>query len=96
MTRADWLVCDMDDGVLRREPTRAAARAWWLSHEGAARVIARHRYMPGSYEYIVGQNVEDCASAFIVRSDVAHLGGWDPHQAPLYPHADDPFKRVVR
>lgn len=31
----DWLVCDMDQGVLRRERTRKAALAWVMHHVNA-------------------------------------------------------------
>ena len=68
MTR--WYVCDMDDGVLRVEPTRAAALAWWMRHQDAPKVLWRHRYTPGYYAYMVGHSAEDSAGdVAIVRED---------------------------
>ncbi|MTD57173.1 hypothetical protein [Amycolatopsis pithecellobii] len=66
MTRP-WYVCDMDDGVLRKEPTRAAAVAWLIKHACAARVINRYCYGPGSYDYHVGHAHDDFTDASIVR-----------------------------
>lgn len=37
----DWLVLDMDDGLLRREPTRKAALSWWMTHNGTDLVPRR-------------------------------------------------------
>jgi hypothetical protein len=90
-----WLVCDMDDGLLRREPTRKKAVDWFKSHSDAAKVTERHAYGPGSYEYRVGEP-DDGASVFIVREDRAAAGMWDLTQAPLYPLADDPHEMVDR
>ncbi len=91
---ATWLVCDMDDGVLRREPTRKAAVDWFKSHSDARNVIERHAYGSGSYEYRVG-DPDDSASVFIIREDRA-AGKWDVTQTPLYPLADDPHEMVDR
>lgn len=92
-----WLVCDMDDGVLRREPTRKAALRWWMRLQDAPRVLERHTYGPGSYDYTVGYSAEDNAgSVAIIRADVAEYAGWDLGQTPLYPSADEPFEPVDR
>lgn len=93
-----WLVCDMDDGVLRREPTRRKALDWWKSLNEAPRVLGSHRYAEGSYSYTVGHSAEDHAgSVAIVRADVAHYDGWDADQQPLYPYDDDRrFEREER
>lgn len=96
VTAEKWFVCDMDDGVLRAEPTRTAAVKWWLQFNCAERVIARHTYAPGYYDYVVSQNDYDPADAAIVRADrMDHYGG-DPAQVPLYPIRDEPFQRVER
>jgi hypothetical protein len=81
-----WFVCDMDDGVLRREPSRTAALAWWLAHNDTVRVLARHSLGPGDYHYRVGATFDDSAGAWIMREDRMAVGGWDREQAPLYPH----------
>lgn len=91
-----WLVLDMDDGLLRREPTRRAALAWFMDHCDAPKVISRHRYGPGAYDYRVGSDPEDAVSAFIEREDVAPRGGWDPQQPALYPLDDKPHEQVER
>lgn len=93
----DWLVLKMDDGVLRRERTRAAAVRWWKRHQGHSRVLRRHKYRAGAYQYVTsGDNPHEASSVFIEREDVAPAGGWDVSQRPLYPHATEPFARVDR
>ncbi len=88
----DYLVLDMDQGLLRREPTRRAALAWLMNHAMADHVYARHTYGPGAYEYTVGLSGEpdDTSSWFIERASVAIRGGWNPEQPALYPHPDRP------
>jgi hypothetical protein len=92
-----WLVLDMDDGLLRREPSRTAAVQWYKGLTGS-KVIARHSYGPGAYEYICGFGSEDRDSGkFIEREDVAaSRGGWDLSRSPLYPYEDRPYERVER
>lgn len=91
-----WFVLDMDKGVLRKEDTRKAALKWFMRHEGAAKVIKRHSYGPGAYEYHVGHSSDDYSGAFIEREDAARGGGWKVDQAALYPCKDEPFKFVAR
>jgi hypothetical protein len=87
----------MDDGLLRREPSRAAAVTWATSLTGD-RVLERHTYGPGRYEYVIGLPGEDHTECwFIEREDVATAdGGWNVGQEPLYPNVDQPFERVAR
>lgn len=85
VNRMRWFVCDMDDGVLRIEPTRKAAVDWWKDHCDTTNVIRRHNYGPGKYEYQVGASEDDSSSAFIVREDLLEAGGWDPNQLPMFP-----------
>jgi hypothetical protein len=96
----EWLVCDMDDGVLRREAARKNAVNWFMRFSAAKDVIERHAYGPGSYEYRVGdlRDPDDSCSAFIVREDrAAGKWGWDADQVPLYPLAGDlAYERVER
>lgn len=80
-----WFVCDMDDGVLRREASRSAAVAWWLAHNLTTCVRSRYSYGPGRYEYQVGATDEDSASAWIVSKNKMAGCGWDAGQEPLYP-----------
>lgn len=92
-----WLVCDMDEGVLRREPTRKAALRWSMNHLCASRVLERYAYGRGSYDYLLGDGGGDSAGGVsIVRADVAARSGWKPDQAALYPVAGDPFEEVAR
>ncbi len=94
-----WLVLDMDDGLLRRAPTRKAALSWWMQLNDTGRVIKRSTSGPGAYNYVTasGSGRDDsCGGVFIERADVARRAGWDPSQQPLYPNADKPFLRVER
>ena len=94
-----WLVLDMDKGLLRREPTRKAALAWWMNNQGTACVIKRHKYRPGAYEYVTGwkgERHDSCGGVFIERVDAARAGEWDVDQEPLYPDRDRPFHSVDR
>lgn len=92
-----WLVLDMDEGVLRREPTRRAAVDWMTSHAGGS-VLSRHRYGPGAYEYTIGDRGEDRVSNYFVeRLDAAVRAGWDhcftvpdKYPYPDRPHDQDP------
>lgn len=96
-----WLVLDMDDGVLRREPTRKAALTWWMQFTDTSKVVERYKYGPGAYSYTTGDNGggtdgDDC---FIEREDIVRNGnqGWDVTQQPLYPHdGSRRFERVER
>lgn len=95
--KVPWVVCDVDDGVLRVEPTRAAAVEWARSFADAAGVKERHQYGEGRYEYVFADSDGDiCGGVNIVRADVAHASGIDPLQQPLYPFPDEPFERVER
>lgn len=90
MTALRWFVCDMDDGIVRCEPTRRAARAWLLEHElfGPDQVLSR-RANGGLYEYQVGVDADDCVFAWIGREDVLQRHGFDPGQRPLCPLPGD-------
>lgn len=91
-----WMVCDIDDGIMRIEPNRKAAVRWLTFHCGGE-VLARHSYGPGNFEYTMGLRGEDDSSgAFVVREDRLVSGGWDPDQTPLYPRAEDPHELVER
>jgi len=92
-----WLVHDVDEGVLRVEPTRQAAVDWASSLAEASKVLERHHYGTGGYEYVLGDSDGDiCGNFNIVRADLAHLGRIDATQQPLYPFPDDPFEQVDR
>ena len=87
-----WLVLDMDEGLLRKEPSRGAAVLWASNHLGG-NVYGRHAYGPGVYEYWIGMARDDCDTVSIVRSDKAVDQGW---QAALdagakFPYPDDPL-----
>lgn len=94
-----WLVLDMDDGLLRREPTRAAALDWWMKHNGTTRVVRRYSYGSGAYEYVTavhGDADDTCGGVFIETEAAAARGGWDTMQAALYPLNNQPHVRVDR
>jgi hypothetical protein len=74
--RTDWLVLDMDSGLLHVAPTRRAAVAW-RCQDGHV-VVGRCTYGPGSYEYGFNYAGEDDGGhgCFIARADVAEHRGW--------------------
>lgn len=88
-----WLVLDMDEGVIRREPTRRAAVAWITEHHDA-QVVSRRRYRAGDYEYHIGNpgDEESGVCYFVQRLDMAVLDGWDHwFEIPdLYPFPRQP------
>lgn len=93
---ARWYVGSMDEGILRVEGSRAAAVEWGKGLHGP-RVIERHCYGPGSYDYVLGYDREDHGGGLgIVREDALVAAGFDPEQPALYPNADDPYERVDR
>jgi len=61
-----WIVADMDDGVLRRAPTRRAGVTWALAHFGGL-LLERHGYS-GCWEYLFGFPDEGGDSVFIVST----------------------------
>lgn len=95
--RVPWLVCDMDAGVMRVEPTMRTAVAWAKSL-ACAPVRKRSNYPGGDcYDYVFGHPGEDSSTCvFIMRADVAHRHGFDPIQQPLCPFPDDPHEEVER
>lgn len=93
----DWIIADMDQGIIRRESSRRAALGWILGY-GAGQVLSRHDY-PGRpiYDYVIGNpGEEETASSYcLLRVDVAHRWGFDwafelPDQ---YPFPTQPYKR---
>ena len=92
MPALPWLVLDMDEGVIRRESTRAALVAWLLAEENGV-VLRRRDQGPGAYEYTIGLPGEDSTSNYFVeRLDAAVCNGWDWYfQVPdKFPFADRP------
>ncbi|MFI1532135.1 hypothetical protein [Streptomyces griseus] len=92
-----WLVCGMDEGVLRVEPSMRAAVRWARSNAGAP--VRSRSASPGggSYDYVLGHRGEDTVtSVFVMRADVAHRHGFDPVQQPRFPYPDDPHEMVRR
>jgi hypothetical protein len=97
IAKMPWLVYDVDDGVLRVEPSRQAAVDWASSFADAAKIMERHEYSTGHYEYVFADSDGDiCGNFIIVRADVAHVAHIDAVQPPVYPFPDDPFEEVDR
>lgn len=88
-----WYVHDMDESVLRIEPTRKAA-VEWLKGLSGDKVIWRYTYGPGRYEYMVGTRGEVTGQAFITRED--KMRAVDIEAEPLYPYPDRPFEEGRR
>lgn len=89
-----WLVLDMDEGLIRREPSRKAAVAWCTGRSGI-KVLSRHCFRPGAYQYTFGWPGEDSGFGhFIEHEDAARDGGWEClDDEAKYPHADDPYQQ---
>lgn len=95
-TTPGWVAADMDEGILRREPTRRAAVHWFRNQVDAS-VTRRVSGREGSYEYeFINPGEDDAESAFIIREDRLERAGFDPSQAALYPLPDEPFTYVDR
>ncbi|MEV8344491.1 hypothetical protein [Streptomyces niveus] len=95
--KVPWLVCDMDEGVMRVEPSMRAAVAWAASL--ACAPVRERRSSSGGdvYDYVFGHPGEDGNTCvFIMRADAAHRHGFDPVQQPQYPFPDAPDERVRR
>jgi hypothetical protein len=91
-----WLVLDMDEGLLRREASRADAVTWMTELTGG-RVLSRDQYRPGRYGYRIGLPDADRVEFwFVERADDARDSGEGADQAPLYPHRARPYERVER
>ena len=93
----EWLVADIDQGIIRREPSRRAALGWILGY-GAGQVLSRHDYSGRPiYDYIVGiPGEEESASSYcLLRADVAHRWGfeWAFELPDQYPFPAQPYKR---
>jgi hypothetical protein len=90
-----WYIGDMDDGIVLVRPTRQECVRWALDDALATRVIERHTYGPGRYEYTVaGDDPQDCTSYFVARLDRADVDGFDPDQPPLYGDPAHPHERT--
>lgn len=82
-----WYVIDMDEGLLKVERLRRDAVAWLMDHHLADRVVERHQYAEGNYEYKVGSgDPYDSDSAFILREDkLERYFGHKPTEEDLTP-----------
>jgi hypothetical protein len=86
-----WLVCDMDDGIVRAESSRAAIVEWACNHH-LGKVISRTGDGNSWYEYQIGDSREDSTMVWICRADEIHWHGFDPVQEPWYPYPDEPHE----
>jgi hypothetical protein len=62
--------------VLYIEDSRRAALEWFKDHVGADKVLWRHTYGQGDYEYCVGFDEYDHDQAYIIREDLIRTGEW--------------------
>lgn len=66
-----WFAADMDDGVLYVGRTRTEVVEWCRSHIGVGgKVLERHTYRPGMYDYWIGTDKDDCDTVSVVREDI--------------------------
>lgn len=92
-----WFVVEMDRGVIRREPTKAAALAWAVGRAFSTNVLpGRRRQHDGFYEYLVGPDRYECEQIWIARGDAAARQGFEITETPLYPYENDPYELVER
>ena len=91
-----WYVADMDNGILRKEPTRRAAVEWAKDYSMSTRVFGRFKYGPGDYDYKLGNDEEETTSLHILVEKRLVLHGYDPEQIPLYPIPEDPYHEIDR
>lgn len=82
----------MDEGLLRREPTRKAAVDWCCLHLGG-QVLGRHQFGPGAYSYLFGLRGESSNYLSVEREDAARVQGWDVDSVALYPYPDNPYQQ---
>lgn len=95
MSGLAWLICGMDDGVLRAEATRTDALDWAKSDACAGRVRERHDYGDHTYGYVLADADHDSRGTyFIGRIDCVARHGYDPQQPPLYPIGQEPHTRI--
>lgn len=90
-----WCVLNMDQGLIRREATRAAA-VKWCGRQYDGQVLERHCYGPGAYAYTFGYpNGNSSEFLSIEREDVARAQGWGDvlGSVAMYPHVDDPHQQ---
>lgn len=92
-----WYVCDMDDGILRVELTRKAAKRWAEEHFGAPQLTSK-RLGVGRYEYGYGYPGEDVIQTiFIIMGSMAVLDegfARDGLYKIAYPYPNEPHKEA--
>jgi hypothetical protein len=92
-----WLVLDMDEGLIRIEPTRKAAVKWCTDWYGP---VLERNGRDGAYYYVFGDKDSlRATSYFIERYDAAvdpnRNGGWEnvADGPAKFPYADRPYDR---
>ena len=68
-----WYIVNMDDGVTDG-PYRTKREAL-AEHVTGYPYTQVHRYAPGSYEYTVGYDIEDCWTVNVVTGERAIIEG---------------------
>ncbi len=96
MASHTWYIVDADDGLVRCEPTKEAALGWCKGRAPGRILPGRRKLGPGLYEFLIGEGREGCSRFWICRADRLAVKGFDPGQRPLYPHADDPYRKESR
>ena len=89
-----WLVLDIDQGILRRERSLEAARAWTRGY-GEGQLRLEHAYPSRlAFEYGVISPDENGWNAFIVRADQANIFGfaWAFELPDQFPYPADPYR----
>lgn len=87
-----WYVCDMDEGVLRREATKRDALHWWALFTGIARdQVKVTRIRAGYYEARYWDGGMFADPVWVMRA-VGATDGWSLDDEPVYPYPDRAFE----
>ncbi|GAA3251365.1 hypothetical protein [Nonomuraea helvata] len=87
-----WYIVNEDDGIVRREPTRAALVRWArFAYEGHV-LPGKKRVNDGHYRYAIGADRDDYRLVSVFRRDALKHTAYDLDQEPLYPYPNDPWQ----
>ncbi|MEW9530657.1 hypothetical protein [Microbispora sp. NPDC049125] len=88
----DWYIADEDDGIIRRESTKAALLKWaTIMYDGKV-LPGKKKMFNGHYEYEIGIDRDNATFVSVFRGDALAYTSYDIDQEPTYPYADDPWQ----
>lgn len=92
-----WLIADVDEGILRREASLKAARAW-VRRYGEGQMRLNYAYSSGlAYDYTVTSPDETGWKVTILRADQAGAYGfeWAFELPDQFPYPTDPYRHAA-